>query len=87
VPLDVVLDEWEALIEHTTKIAERFIDVFEHHLAPADWQSDLDSTELGQLAKTLAQLQATARQVLVAALDSSVAKLGRVRLGELLNAD
>jgi hypothetical protein len=35
-----------------------------------------------KLARTLAQLQATARQVLVAALDASIARLGRERLGE-----
>jgi len=35
-----------------------------------------------ELARTLAQLQATARQVLVAALDASIARLGRERLGE-----
>jgi hypothetical protein len=86
VPLDVVLDEWEALTEHTDRIAEGFIDVFERHLPPAEWQSELDTTELRRLATTLAQLQATARQVLVAALDSSVARVGRVRLGELMGA-
>lgn len=84
VPLDVVLDEWEALVEHTDKIADRFVTVFERHLAPASWQTDLGTEEVGELAQTLARLQATARQVLVAALDSSVAKLGRERLGQLI---
>ena len=87
VPLDVVLDEWEALIEHTTKVAERFIDVFERYLAPADWQSQLGSDELRSLARTLAQLQATARQVIVAALDASIARLGRDRLGQLVDPE
>jgi DNA-binding transcriptional MerR regulator len=85
VPLDVVLDEWEALIEHTNKIAERFIDVFERHLAPADWQAQLGTDELRGLARTLAKLQATARQVVLVALDTSVAKLGRDRLGDLVD--
>ncbi len=84
VPLDVVLDEWEALVEHTDKIADRFVTVFERHLAPASWQTDLGTEEVRELAQTLARLQATARQVLVAALDSSVAKLGRERLGQLI---
>ena len=37
-----------------------------------------------ELGVTLAQLQSAARQVLVAALDASVARLGRERLGELV---
>jgi DNA-binding transcriptional MerR regulator len=84
VPLDVVLDEWEALVVHTDEIADRFLTVFERHLAPASWQTDLGTEEVRELAQTLARLQATARQVLVAALDSSVAKLGRERLGQLI---
>lgn len=85
VPLDVVLDEWEALVEHTDKIAERFVTVFERHLAPANWQTDLGTEEMRELAQTLARLQSTARQVLVTALDTSVAKLGRERLGQLVD--
>ncbi len=84
VPLDIVLDEWEALTAHTDKIADRFVDVFEHHLAPKDWQTDLDTGRARELAATLARLQATARLVLVAALDSSVAKVGRERLALLV---
>jgi DNA-binding transcriptional MerR regulator len=84
VPLDVVLDEWEALVAHTDEIAARFVNVFEHHLAPADWQNDLDTETARQLAVTLARLQATARQVLVAALDASVARAGRGRLAALI---
>lgn len=87
VPLEVVLDEWEALTKYTDKIAERFVGVFEHHLAPEDWRSRLGTDELKELATTLAQLQATARQVLLAALDGSVARTGRKRLGVLLNED
>lgn len=86
VPLDIVLDEWQALTEHTDKVAERFIGVFERHIAPADWQSDLDTNDLRDLATSLAQLQATARRVMLASLDASVAKLGRERLGQLIEA-
>lgn len=85
IPADVILDEWEALISHTDEIAARFISIFEAHLAPADWQASLDTDEARELARTLARLQATARQVLVAALDASVARLGRERLGQLID--
>ncbi len=85
IPADVILDEWEALVSHTDEIAARFISIFEAHLAPADWQASLDTDEARELARTLARLQATARQVLVAALDASVARLGRERLGQLID--
>ena len=85
VPIDVVLDEWEALAAHTDKIADRFVNVFERHLAPANWQHDLDTKRARELAATLARLQATARQVLVAALDASVARAGRERLALLID--
>jgi DNA-binding transcriptional MerR regulator len=84
IPADVILDEWEVLVAHTDDIASRFISLFEAHLAPADWRRGLGSDEARELAGTLARLRATARQVLAAALDASVARLGRERLGELL---
>ena len=84
IPPNVILDEWEVLVGHTADIAERFIALFEDHLAPDDWQSGLETGEARAVAATLAQLQATARQVLVAALDASVARLGRERLGGLI---
>jgi DNA-binding transcriptional MerR regulator len=85
IPADVILDEWHALVAHTDDIADRFITIFETHLAPNDWQRGLDTDQARGLATTLAQLQATARQVLLAALDASVARLGRERLGELID--
>jgi DNA-binding transcriptional MerR regulator len=85
IPPDVILDEWDALVAHTDEIAERFIAIFETHLAPDNWQEGLATDQARGLAVTLAQLQATARQVLVAALDASVAGLGRERLGELID--
>jgi DNA-binding transcriptional MerR regulator len=85
VPLDVVLDEWEALVAHTGEIAQRFVRIFEHYLAPDDWQTELDTRTARSLAGSLAQLQATARQVIVAALDASLARLGRERLGQLID--
>lgn len=84
IPLDVILDEWEALVAHTDDIAARFVGLFEAHLAPADWRAGLDTERARELAQTLARLQATARQVLAAALDASIARLGRERLGELV---
>ena len=84
IPVDVILDELEALVAHTDEIAGRFVALFEEHLAPADWRTDLGSDEARALAATLARLQSTARQVLVATLDGSVARLGRERLGQLL---
>lgn len=84
VPTEVILDEWEALVAHTDDIAQRFIDLFETHLAPSDWQDGLNSEAARELATTLAHLQANARHVLAAALDASVARLGRERLGELI---
>lgn len=86
VPLDVILDEWEALVAHTDDIAARFIALFEAHVAPADWKQGLAAHEARELAQTLARLQVAARQVLVAALDASVARLGRERLGELIES-
>lgn len=56
------------------------------HLAPPDWErGDLDPGEAARLGTTLAQLQAAARQVVVAALDSALARLGRQRLEAVLN--
>ena len=84
VPLDVVLDEWEALASHTDDIAERFIAVFESHLLPDDWRTDLDGGQAAQLATALAQLQSIAREVLQAAFDISLSRAGRERLHDLL---
>jgi DNA-binding transcriptional MerR regulator len=86
IPADVILDEWEALVAHTDDIAARFIALFESHLAPADWRRGLDTERAREFARTLARLQSTARQVLAAALDASVARLGRERLGELIDS-
>ncbi len=86
IPIDVVLDEWEVLVGYTDEIAERFINLFDRHLASKDWRSDLDTERSGELATTLARLQLTARQVLVAALDASVAKVGRERLAQLVES-
>ena len=83
-PLVVVLDEWEALVERTDDVAGRFISVFEAYLTPSDWRTGLDEERTLALAATLARLQTIGRQVLAAAFDASVARIGRERLGELI---
>jgi DNA-binding transcriptional MerR regulator len=85
IPVGTILDEWEALVVHTDDIAERFVTLFETHLVPENWPDGLDSDQARALATTLAQLQATARQVVLASLDASVARLGRARLGNLID--
>ena len=84
VPTEVILDEWEHLARHTDAIAKRFVAVFEDHLLPADWRRDLDADRIRELGTTLARLQHTAGQVLLASLDASVAAVGAKRLAELV---
>lgn len=84
IPTKLILDEWESLVVHTDDIASRFVGLFETRLAPDEWRTSLDTERARKLAETLVRLQAIARQVLVAALDASIARLGRERLGELI---
>ena len=84
VPLDVVLDEWEHLADVTDSIAARFVAVFEHHLLPPTWRDGLDDDHIAALAHTLQQLRLNAEQVLLAALDTSIAKIGASRFAELM---
>jgi DNA-binding transcriptional MerR regulator len=85
VPGDVVLDEWEHLAGATDVIAARFVDIFERHLLPDDWRTDLDDARTRELAATLVRLKHTAALVLDAALDASIAKVGAQRLAELVD--
>lgn len=87
VPTDVVLDEWEHLSGVTDELAARFIAVFEDHLLPPGWFHGLDPEEAEGLAGTLAQLQATSRHVVMAALDASIARQGSRRIAELLGTE
>ena len=82
IPPDVVLDEWEHLTAQTDELAGRFVALFERHLRPRNWKK-LDAEQTAELARTLHQLQRTAGQVVDAALDASLARLARERLGEL----
>ncbi len=61
-------------------------DVFEDHLLPKDWRQNLDRAKSDELAVALAELGHTARQVLLAALDTSISREGVRRLGELVTA-
>lgn len=83
VPVDAVLDEWAHLATVTDAVAKRFIAVFETHLLSDDWQRDLDRERASELASTLARLRTTARQVMAAALDASIARHGAERLAQL----
>ncbi|WCO68125.1 MerR family transcriptional regulator [Iamia majanohamensis] len=87
VPLEVVLDQWEELRADTDRIAERFVAVFEADLLPEGWEGDLEDERLAAAAATLARLQHLAGQVLVAALDTSMAAAAQARLGALASPD
>ena len=57
IPADVILDEWDALVAHTDDIAERFITIFETHLAPeglAGRTRHRQSTRAGDHARSTA---------------------------------
>jgi DNA-binding transcriptional MerR regulator len=86
VPPDVLLDEWEHLVEVTDDIANRFISLFETHLLPEDWRTGLDSERTRELAGTLGRLRQAAEQVMLTALDASIARIGAQRLSELIPA-
>jgi DNA-binding transcriptional MerR regulator len=85
VPPSAVLDEWEKLSAATDEIAARFISLFETHLLPEDWRTNLDDQHTADLASTLTQLKLTAAQVLAAALDASMAKIGAEHIAALVH--
>src|SRR4051812_29925228 len=79
VPASIVLDEWEALVATTDDIAERFIDLFERWVLPGDWRAQLTTERTHELATALQQLRDIVDQVLVAAMDASIARVGAAR--------
>ncbi len=83
VPLDVVLDEWEALQQMTDLVAARFADVFANHLLPAGDLDELDPATTRELAETLAELRTSGTQILVAAFETSLRKVAAERFTEL----
>lgn len=86
VPVDVILDQWDALTAHTDDIATRFVTIFEQYLLPADWKA-LGSEEVAELGRTLERLRRLAAEVVSASLDASISRAGRERLGELVPGD
>ncbi len=85
VPTEVILDEWRHLVGLTDEVASRFIAVFEAHLLPAGTTpEDLDPESVARLAAALGRLHRLAGQVLLAALDDSIARLGAQRLGRFV---
>ncbi|MFN0089312.1 MAG: hypothetical protein ACKVWR_03435 [Acidimicrobiales bacterium] len=72
-----------SLLAHTEDIAARFVTVFETHLAPEDWQEGLDSARPAS-RRPPSPGSRPPSEVLLAALDASVARLGRERLGQLI---
>jgi len=84
VPAAVVLDEWAALAAHTDAVAARFAAVFDRHLLPEGGLDGLDPARAAALAATLGTLRSLAQTAVAAALDASIAREGRTRLGALL---
>lgn len=83
VPVDVVLDEWEALQATTDAVAERFADVFAAHLLPAGRLDDLDAETTQALADTLSELRDSGTQILVASFEESLRRVASRRFEEL----
>ncbi len=85
VPLEVVLDEWEALQVTTDAVAERFADVFQDHLLPPGGLDDLDAATTRELAATLTELRANGIQILVAAFEASLRRVASARFAALVD--
>jgi DNA-binding transcriptional MerR regulator len=83
VPAEVVLGEWEALVTITDAAAARFIDLFERWVLPAEWRLNLDAARTAELSLSLARLRRIADDVVAAAMDGSLARLGADRLAEI----
>jgi DNA-binding transcriptional MerR regulator len=85
IPLEDILAEWEALSEMTDRVAGRFADLFERDLLPADWRERLGPDDAVELAATLDRLRTLGEQVLLAALDDSIARVAASRFAELVD--
>jgi DNA-binding transcriptional MerR regulator len=83
VPISAILDEWGELTQLTDRIAARFVDVFETHLAPPGGLEDLDPTQVADLTRDLGRLQADARRIIEVAFDASLARRAAERLDAL----
>jgi DNA-binding transcriptional MerR regulator len=69
VPIDAVLDQWEALADDATRIAARFTEVFETYVWPA---LDADDAPLSSIADSLARLAPLAQLVTGLALEHAL---------------
>jgi DNA-binding transcriptional MerR regulator len=85
VPLDRILDEWQALSSMTDDVAARFADLFESLLLAPDWREQLDAKRIDELTDLLGRLRQLGEQVLLAALDDSIARVAAERFAELLD--
>lgn len=81
VPVEVVLDEWSALSDMTERVANRFADVFEHHLLE---DGDGAHRPVPELVATLSDLRANAEQVLLAAFDRALTTIAVQRFADLV---
>lgn len=84
VPLERILDEWQALSEMTDDVAARFSDLFESTLLAPDWRERLDAERIDELSELLGRLRQLGEQVLLAALDDSITRVASERFAELL---
>ncbi len=84
VPLERILDEWQALSEMTDDVAARFSDLFASPLLAPDWRERLDAERIDELSELLGRLRQLGEQVLLAALDDSIARVASERFAELL---
>jgi DNA-binding transcriptional MerR regulator len=82
VPAEVILEEWERLVAVTDGVAERFVDLFEAHLLPADWRG-LDAEQAVEVLERLRRMRRLATQVVAAAVDASLDRAAARRLSEL----
>jgi DNA-binding transcriptional MerR regulator len=88
VPPAEILDEWEAVSAMTDEIADRFADLFERRVLPDAWRDELGGDRatglVASLGADLARLRELGEQVLLAALDDSLARVAARRFEELV---
>jgi len=84
IPVPTILDEWAELRQLTDQIATRFVDLFEAHVVPDGGLDRLGDDEVRGLAGDLGQLEASARTILDAAFDASLARRAAERLDALV---
>ena len=68
IPLEEIMDEWEALRATTATVADRFVGVFERHVWRSFVEAGMPADQVGDLTATLRRLGPLAEDVTVAAL-------------------